>query len=120
MDPISFSALALAVVTAITSSKGGKQAQDDLSTGIWGWMKPIFIEDDEEFVKDLESNPEDPDLTQELELRMKRKSKKDDDFAEKLREFFEKMGDEQKGTQTIIQSNVHGDNVGGNKNVYGK
>ncbi len=120
MEPISFTILATAIITAIASSKGGKQAQDDLSTGMWDWIKPILIEEDEECVKDLETSPDDPDLAQELELRMKRKAKKDEAFADKLREFSKKMDGDKGGSQTTIQTNVLGDNIGGNQINYNK
>jgi hypothetical protein len=120
MDPITFTTVAVAIVTYLANTKGGKQAQDDLSSTFWNDVKGIFIEEDEEFVKDLEASPEDEDLVKELEFKLKRKSKKDGAFAGQLKGFFESLNDGKEGSPAINQSNVHGDNIGGDKNIYHK
>ena len=78
------------IVSAITTSKGGKQAKDEISIEIWNWVKPLFIETDKDFVKELEQNPKDEELQTELKGKIKRLAKNKSDFDKKLAELVKK------------------------------
>lgn len=121
MDPVTVSVAVTAIATYLANSKGGQQAQDELTSGIWNWIKPLFIKEDEEFVKELEAKPDNSDLIKELELKLKRKAAKDEELAGKLQDFVNSINQHSSGSQVnITQSNIHGDNIGGDKNIYNK
>jgi len=106
------------IINAITSSKGGKQASDEISTEIWNWIKPLFIEQDKDFADELKENPTDEDLQAELKGKLKRIAKKDPEFDKKLAELVKKAQENGETTQTIItQYNTYGDNIGRDKNI---
>lgn len=75
-------AAATYAVNEIKNSKGGQQAADELSTGIWGWIRPIFLKDEKKLVEKLEENPE--KFQTALELKIEEKAEEDEGFAEKL------------------------------------
>jgi len=92
------------VVSAIKGSKGSTQAADEVSTGIWNWIRPIFIEEDKKLVEKLEENPE--KFKGALELKIEDEAEKNEEFAKELVERVKKAG-EQGGKSNVI--NVTGD-----------
>lgn len=115
------------IINEIKNSKGLKQAKDELSTAIWEWVRPVFLEDDEKLVKDIESDPE--KLRPVLEYHLKRKAEEDSGFDEKLAALMKEQGQKAgdiaiTGDGNTVYQNVQGniqhhsgsgDNVGGNK-----
>lgn len=107
------------ILKAVKSSKGGQEASNEISTAIWEWVRPIFLKEDEDLVSELEKNPEDQDIQEELKLRLKRKAKNDHDFGSKLANMISQaQSNGEIGAKTIVQNNTYGDNVGGNKTTF--
>lgn len=105
------------MISSIKNSKGGKTASNELSTAIWNWIKPIFIQEDKELVNQFEENPEDEDTQSEMKLKVKRKAKNDSEFASHLATLVKKAQDagETPAGITINQYNTYGDNIGRDK-----
>lgn len=73
------------IVNTITSSKGGKQASDEISMGIWNWIKGIFKrKGKEKVVEKIEQNPE--KYKSALEIAIEEVADKDPEFDKKLAE----------------------------------
>jgi hypothetical protein len=119
MEALSLAALGY-VIKSIKNSKGGKQATDDLSSAIWNWIRPVFVIDDKEIVADFEDDPDDQDIQTEFQLKLKRKIKKEPDFAEKLSQLVEQAQSVSGNITgaTINQNNTYGDNIGRDKINY--
>ncbi len=107
------------IVNAITTSKGAKQAKNEISLEIWNWIKPIFIKEDEKFIEDLVKDPE--KMKPVLEYQIKRKTENDIDFSKQLLEYIKKtQANSEKSSVVITQTHSGtGDNVGGDK-ITGK
>ena len=73
------------IVNEIKKSKGAKQATDELSTGIWEWVRPIFLKDEKKLIEKIEENPEKYQTA--MELAIEKKAENDNDFDNKLAEF---------------------------------
>ena len=95
------------IVNEIKKSKGAKQATDELSTGIWEWMRPIFLKDDEKLVKKVEESDEPEKYLGALELAIENKAENDADFAKKLAELVKSAGSEGVSSNSIT---VRGNN----------
>ena len=107
------------IIKDIKDSKGGKQAQDELSVGIWNWIRPLFLEDDPKTLEKIEKT--DPDKAQPLvELAIEKKAT-DKAFIEELEKkvnAMEKAGNTsggnrmvQTGNQNIGMQDIHGSTV---------
>lgn len=110
------------LVAAIKKSKGGQQAAEELSTSVWEWMRPLFLKD-EEPLNDLKQDPEDVDNQQEVQAKVKKDLKKHPERLKELELILEKLQLEGQAPATTIIQQTHsgsGDNVGGDKNIYGK
>lgn len=88
------------IIGGIKKSKGLAKAVDEISVAIWEWIKPIFLEDDEDLVKEVEENPDDKNLQIELQNKIKRLAKKDPGFANQLEELLKKTP---KGSELIAE-----------------
>jgi hypothetical protein len=105
------------LVTEIKNSKGVKDASNEFSSAIWHWIRPIFLKDDQP-VKDLQENPDDKLNQQEVNTKILKEITRNPNSLEELKKILEENG-AQKSTITQYHSGS-GDNVGGNKIVYGK
>lgn len=70
MDPITISGfLSLAtgyILKGALESKALKDAKEDLLSGFWKWIRPLFIED----IPELETNPTDIDLEFKIQEKL--------------------------------------------------
>jgi len=78
------------VIGGIKSSKGLKQATDEISVGFWEWIKPIFLKEDKDMIEELETEPDNKDLQIELQNKIKRFVNKDPEFAKQLEDWIKK------------------------------
>jgi len=114
----------MSLVFPFINSKAAKKIAGDLSEAanntaidIWDKIKPILIEEDEELLEDIKQNPEDEDYKVELELKIKRILKKN----EELKAEIEKILNESKEgkVQELLIINSKNVVTGGIKGVTG-
>ncbi len=116
MEPASIAAAVVAyIVSEFRNNEGLKKASNELSSAIWGWVRPLFLKDEQPLI-DLKSNPSDVLNQQDVQNKIHKAIIKDPEMAQSLLDL---LNHKELGNSNIINqiSTGTGDNVGGNKYV---
>lgn len=117
------------VLKALGKSKKVNEAKDDIVqafdnevSGLWAWMKPFLIKEEEnKLVSKVEEAPGEEKTKNILEFKLEEKLENDSEFKAVLEEKVEKIREIEKQILNITNiSNAGIVSLGGNVNIEGK
>jgi len=123
MEVVTLAAAAVTyLVASIKKSKGFEKASEEMSLGLWNWVRPLFIKDDTPLI-DLKDDPDNDTNQKEVELKITKYIQKNEENKNSLLVILENLKQQgiDVGSTTNIISQYHygeGDIIGRDK--YGK
>ena len=97
-------------------TKGGEKITGSMGEDLWKVIKKRFSKKEEaQLVGDIENNPKDVNMLQELKDILSKKIEEDSNYYEEIRTI---LRDKISSDNSISQSNQFGDNIAGDKNNY--
>ncbi len=98
LETIALASLSEMLWKGITNSKAGKVIIGDFQDGIqneiigfWERIKPKFLREDPEIVKDIEAEPEDEDNQAAFKRRIKKMVAKDGELSSNMNDFLQEI-----------------------------
>jgi len=105
------------IIESIKNSKTGQKASNELLSAFWQWIRPLFLKDEPDMVKKLESAPDNTKYQGVLEHNLEKMITNDNKFKEELLKKLSEIS--QSNSSSMEQSNIHNEatNIGNNNKV---